>query len=81
MRILYFLPIITGLKLCVQFKHFIPNENPNLGKCSLFKDINDYTLVTGKVEVDYHPCYTARLSSRMCGEKGKLYEPKDIRLK
>ncbi len=81
MRILFFLPMISALKLCVQCKHFRPNENPNLGKCSLFKDIHDYTLVSGKVEIDYHHCYEARLSSRMCGEKGKLYEPKDIRLK
>lgn len=81
MWIILFLPMITALKLCVQCKHFIPHENPNLGKCALFKDINDYTLVTGKVVLDYHPCYAARLSSRMCGEKGKLYEPKDIRLR
>jgi hypothetical protein len=73
--------MISALKLCVQCKHFIPNENQNLGKCSLFKDIHDYTLVTGKVEVDYYPCYEARLSSRMCGEKGKLFEPKDIRVR
>ena len=73
--------MISAMKLCVQCKHFIPHENLNLSKCSLFKDINDYTLVTGKVEVDYHPCYVARLSSRMCGEKGKLFEPKDIRVR
>lgn len=81
MRILFFLPMISALKLCIQCKHFIPNDNPNLGKCSLFKDINDYTLVSGKVEVDYHPCYAARISSRMCGEKGKLFESKDIRVR
>jgi len=81
MRILLFLPMISGLKLCVQCKHFMANENPNFGTCALFKDIHDYTLVTGKVEVDYHYCYEARLSSRMCGEKGKLYEPKDTRVK
>ena len=81
MRIIIFLPIISALRLCIDCKHFKPSENQNLGKCSLFKQINDYTLVTGKVELDYQYCYTVRESSRMCGEKGKLYEPKDIRLK
>jgi hypothetical protein len=79
MRLLLFLPMISALKLCVQCKHFRPNENPNLGRCSLFKQIHDYTLVTGKVEIEYYPCYTVRLTNKMCGEKGKLYEPKDIR--
>jgi len=77
MRILFFLPMITAVKLCVHCKHFRPNENLNLGKCSLFKDINDYTLVTGNVEIDYKYCCEARMNNRMCGEKGKLYEPKD----
>jgi hypothetical protein len=81
MRILFFLPMINALKLCAQCKHFRLTENPNLGKCSLFKQINDYTLVTGKVEIDYKYCYEVRLTNRMCGEKGKLYEPKDTRLK
>lgn len=68
--------MINALKLCIECKHFRIEDNPNLSKCSLFKQINDYTLVTGKVELDYQYCYTVRESSRMCGEKGKLYEKK-----
>ena len=74
MRVLLFLPIIHAFKLCIDCKHYRPDVNPNLGKCSLFKQINDYTLVTGKVEIDYRYCYDVRLTNKICGEKGKLYE-------
>lgn len=74
MRILFFLPIIHALKLCIDCKHFKPNHKQTVGKCTLFKQITDYRLVNGKVEIDYPYCYTARLFDRMCGQEGKYYE-------
>lgn len=69
-------------KLCVNCKHFIPDNNNNkFGKCSLFpvRKENDYFLVDGVSEdgiIDYHYCSTARKYDRMCGNEGKMYKRK-----
>jgi len=65
-------------KICIECKHFIPSKNDDIyGKCSLFPLYNNNFLINGvKDESDYYYCSTARMSTKMCGNEGKLYKRK-----
>ena len=74
------LPIVSLIpqpKLCINCKHFLPdNMYGKYGKCFLFpkKDAKINYLVTGIVNEDYYYCSTVRDIDTACGEEGKLYK-------
>lgn len=71
-------------KLCINCKHFIPDNIDNkFGKCSLFPktDDNNFYLVTGNIkeDLDYIYCETARSYDFRCGKNGDFYKKKYTR--
>jgi hypothetical protein len=73
-------------KLCVDCKFFTKDffTSNKFGKCSLFpyREYNDSFLVDGIKEnknIEYHYCSTSRMYDNMCGEKGKLFENKNVK--
>jgi hypothetical protein len=77
---LLFLSKINAEKFCVNCIHykkpFIGNKL--FGKCNVFQnevDVDkkiDY-LVSGKKDIEFIYCLTARQDENLCGEKGKYY--------
>ena len=71
---------INAEKFCINCVHFKKPfiGNKLVGKCSVFPketDIDkkiDY-LVSGKKDIEYIYCLTARQDENLCGEKGKYY--------
>jgi hypothetical protein len=73
-------------KLCVDCKFFTKDffTTNKFGKCSLFpyRTYPDSFLVDGIKEnknIEYHYCSTSRNFEHMCGEKGKLFENKNVK--
>jgi len=72
---------VTKPKLCINCKHFVTdNKTGEFGKCSLFprKEGKLNFLVSGVNKDEYMYCTTARESTDMCGEEGKMYKKKKI---
>ena len=72
-----------ALPLCTQCRFFSQPflTQSKFGKCKKFPNMDepDYFLVDRKNEhkgVTYSYCATARKSNNMCGDQGKLFEPK-----
>lgn len=64
-------------KICIECKHFIPSKTDDIyGKCSLFPLNNNDFLINGVKDKSYYYCSTARMSTKMCGNEGKLYKRK-----
>ena len=64
-------------KLCTNCKHFMkPENNREVGKCSLFPILNDIDSDTEYEMNDTHflDCISSRKIYYMCGEKGRYYE-------
>ena len=74
-------------KLCINCKHFIPdNDIGEYGKCLLFPrvDLKIKYLVNGIDDIDinqFYYCSTARSTNDMCGIEGKLYKKNKIIIK
>ena len=67
----------TKPKLCINCKHFIPdNGTGKYGTCSLFpkKQGQIDFLVNGVNENSYYYCSISREMGNMCGEEGKYYK-------
>ena len=78
MRLLFFIPMISALKLCIDCKHYKNNgfHDTKYGKCTLFPiEDDDYYLVNGESfkQNNHYYCSTARYSSLMCGKEGKYF--------
>jgi len=70
-------------KLCINCKYFIPdNHNSKFSKCSLFpigeNKIN--FLVDGIDKQEYPYCFIARNTNIMCGEEGRYYRKKTVKI-
>ena len=64
-------------KKCINCKHFIkPENNREVGKCSLFPILNDIDSDTQDDIKDtlFLDCISSRKIYYMCGEKGRYYE-------
>ena len=66
---------------CKFFKRPLLSHNV-FAKCTVFplqisKDNETDYLVTGKKNIDYRFCSTARLEEAMCGPTGKYYQKKE----
>ncbi len=64
-------------KKCINCKHFIkPENNREVGKCSLFPILNDMDSDTQDDIKDtlFLDCISSRKIYYMCGEKGRYYE-------
>ena len=69
--------IFSSKKKCINCKHFIkPENNREVGKCSLFPILNDMDSDTEDEIDDKHflDCISSRKMYYMCGEKGRYYE-------
>lgn len=70
-------------KFCVNCKYFVELDqftSKYYGCCTKFPKIDSNKieyLVTGKEIKEYYLCRTARNFDSMCGEEGKMYEPKE----
>ena len=76
----------TKPKLCINCKHFIPdNSSGKFGKCSFFprnEENKMYYLVNGmneETEKKYNYCSISRNTNDMCGEEGKYYKKKIVK--
>ena len=72
---------IFSLKLCINCKHFIPDNKENIfGKCKMFPQIENKLnyLINGIKKDGYSYCSTARGFSNMCGEDGKMFKKKRV---
>lgn len=78
MKFLFLLIVpIFSLKLCINCKHFIPDNKENIfSKCKMFPQIENKLnyLINGIKKDGYSYCSTARGFSNMCGEDGKRFE-------